>query len=142
MRNAFSTTYTQLWSAKKKNQLEVNRWDFSKTNEKNQSTDLGNSVNPKTEKLSRNHTYARQSLTTKKQRKKSQIQKILKGNKKKREGIIKEAKTSLQETFQQKWRCIRHMATGLEKVSFHSDPKERQCQRMIKLPHNCTHLTC
>ena len=29
----------------------------------------------------------------------------------------------------------------LEKVSFHSDPKERQCQRMFKLPHNCTHLT-
>ena len=21
-------------------------------------------------------------------------------------------------------------------------PKERQCQRMLKLPHNCTHLTC
>ena len=33
------------------------------------------------------------------------------------------------------------MATGLEKVSFHSNPKERQCQRMLKLPHNCTHLT-
>ena len=33
-------------------------------------------------------------------------------------------------------------ATGLEKVSFHSNPKERQCQRMIKLPHNCTHLAC
>ena len=32
--------------------------------------------------------------------------------------------------------------TGLEKVSFHSNPKERQCQRMLKLPHNCTHLTC
>ena len=31
--------------------------------------------------------------------------------------------------------------TGLEKVSFHSNPKERQCQRMLKLPHNCTHLT-
>ena len=30
-------------------------------------------------------------------------------------------------------------ATGLEKVSFHSHPKERQCQRMLKLPHNCTH---
>ena len=30
---------------------------------------------------------------------------------------------------------------GLEKVSFHSNPKERQCQRMLKLPHNCTHLT-
>ena len=26
-------------------------------------------------------------------------------------------------------------ATGLEKVSFHSNPKERQCQRMFKLPH-------
>ena len=23
------------------------------------------------------------------------------------------------------------MATGLEKVSFHSNPKERQCQRML-----------
>ena len=34
------------------------------------------------------------------------------------------------------------VATGLEKVSFHSDPKESQCQRMLKLPHNCTHLTC
>ena len=34
------------------------------------------------------------------------------------------------------------VATGLEKASFHSDPKERQCQRMLKLLHNCTHLTC
>ena len=34
------------------------------------------------------------------------------------------------------------VATGLEKVSFHSNPKESQCQRMLKLPHNCTHLTC
>ena len=33
------------------------------------------------------------------------------------------------------------VATGLEKVSFHSNPKERQCQRMLKLPYNCTHLT-
>ena len=32
------------------------------------------------------------------------------------------------------------VATGLEKVSFHSSPKERQCQRMFKLLHNCTHL--
>ena len=32
------------------------------------------------------------------------------------------------------------VATGLEKVSFHSNPKERKCQRMLKLPHNCTHL--
>ena len=34
------------------------------------------------------------------------------------------------------------VATGLEKISFHSNPKERQCQGMLKLPHNCTHLTC
>ena len=33
------------------------------------------------------------------------------------------------------------MATGLEKVSFHSNPKERQCQTMLKLPHNCIHFT-
>ena len=33
------------------------------------------------------------------------------------------------------------VTTGLEKVSFHSNPKEGQCQRMFKLLHNCTHLT-
>ena len=33
------------------------------------------------------------------------------------------------------------VATGLEKVSVHSNPKERQCQRMLKLPYNCTHFT-
>ena len=33
------------------------------------------------------------------------------------------------------------VATGLEEVSFHSNSKERQCQRMLKLLHNCTHLT-
>ena len=32
-------------------------------------------------------------------------------------------------------------ATGLDKVSFHSNPKERQCQGMLKLQHSCTHLT-
>ena len=25
---------------------------------------------------------------------------------------------------------------------FHSNLKERQCQRMFKLPYNCTHFTC
>ena len=33
------------------------------------------------------------------------------------------------------------VATGLEKVSFQSNTKERHCQRMLKLPHNGTHLT-
>ena len=32
------------------------------------------------------------------------------------------------------------VATGLENVSFHSNPKERQCQIMLILPHNGTHL--
>ena len=27
------------------------------------------------------------------------------------------------------------------KSCFHSNPKERQCQRMLKLPDNCSHLT-
>ena len=47
----------------------------------------------------------------------------------------------LQSICQQIWKNSA-VATGLEKVSFHSNPKERQCQRMLKLPHNCTHLTC
>ena len=34
------------------------------------------------------------------------------------------------------------VATGLEKVSFHFNPKEGQLQRMFKLPYNCTHFTC
>ena len=33
------------------------------------------------------------------------------------------------------------VATGLDEVSFNSNPKERQCQRMLKLSHNYTHLT-
>ena len=33
------------------------------------------------------------------------------------------------------------VSTGLEEVSFHSNPKERQCQRIFKLSHNCTHFT-
>ena len=46
----------------------------------------------------------------------------------------------LHSICQQIWKTA--LATGLEKVSFHSNPKERQCQRMVKLRHNCAHLTC
>ena len=47
----------------------------------------------------------------------------------------------LHSTCQQVWENSA-VATGLEKVSFQSKlPKERQSQRMLKLPHNCTHLT-
>ena len=45
----------------------------------------------------------------------------------------------LHSICQHMWKTA--VATGLEKVSFHSNPKERQCQRMLKLLHNCTHLT-
>ena len=47
----------------------------------------------------------------------------------------------LHSMCQQMWKT-QAVATGLEKVSFHSNPKERQSQRMLKLLHNCSHLTC
>ena len=40
---------------------------------------------------------------------------------------------------QQIGRLRRGHRTG--KGSFHSNPRERQCQRMFNLSHNCTHLT-
>ena len=46
----------------------------------------------------------------------------------------------LHSVCQQIWKTLA-VATELEKVSFYSNPKERQCQRMLKLPHSCTHLT-
>ena len=46
----------------------------------------------------------------------------------------------LHSIYQHIWNSA--VATGLEKVSFHSNPKERQCKRMLKLLHSCTHLTC
>ena len=33
------------------------------------------------------------------------------------------------------------VATGLGKVSFHSNPQKRQCQSRLKLLHSCIHLT-
>ena len=50
-----------------------------------------------------------------------------------------EAMKVLHSICQQIWKTA--VATGLENVSFHSNPKETQLQRMLKLPHNCTHLT-
>ena len=44
----------------------------------------------------------------------------------------------------QQWFYIgNHFYNGfiMEKVNFQSNLKERQCQRMLKLLHNCTHLT-
>ena len=46
----------------------------------------------------------------------------------------------LHSICQQIWKTQQWLR--LEKVSFHSNFKERQCLRMLKLLHNCTHLTC
>ena len=45
----------------------------------------------------------------------------------------------LHSTCQQIWKTQQWPQD--KKVIFHSNPKERQCQRMFKLLHNCTHLT-
>ena len=41
---------------------------------------------------------------------------------------------------QQIWK-IHQWPQDWKNVSFHSNPKERQCQRMLRLLHNCTHFT-
>ena len=45
----------------------------------------------------------------------------------------------LHSICQQIWKTQQWSQT--EKVSFHPNPKERQCQRMLKLPYNCIYLT-
>ena len=45
----------------------------------------------------------------------------------------------LHSTCQQIWKSQQWPRDW--KRCFHSNPKERQCQRMLKLPHSCTHLT-
>ena len=55
--------------------------------------------------------------------------------------ILKDDAVKMLHSLCQKMWKTKAVATGLEKVSFHANPKERQCQRMFKLLHNCTHLT-
>ena len=43
---------------------------------------------------------------------------------------------------QQIWKTQHWPQDWKRSANFHSNPKERQCQRMFKLLHNCTHLTC
>ena len=45
----------------------------------------------------------------------------------------------LQSIYQQIWKT-QQWTQDWKKVSFQPNPKERQCQRMFKLQHNCTHL--
>ena len=46
----------------------------------------------------------------------------------------------LHSVCQQIWKT-QQWSQDWKKVSFHSNPKDGQCQKMFKLPHNCTHLT-
>ena len=46
----------------------------------------------------------------------------------------------LHSICQQIWRTWQ-WSQDWKKICFHSNPKERQGQRMFKLLHNCTHLT-
>ena len=55
--------------------------------------------------------------------------------------ILKDDAVKVLHSICQQIRKTQQVATGLEKVNFHSNPKERQCQRMLKLPHNYTHVT-
>ena len=55
--------------------------------------------------------------------------------------IVKDdAMKVLHSICQQIWKS-QQWPQDQKKVSFHSNPK-KQCQRMFKLLHNCTHLTC
>ena len=51
--------------------------------------------------------------------------------------ILKDDAVQVYTQYASKFGKLRS-GTGLEKVSFHFNPKERQCQRMFKLPHSWT----
>jgi len=56
--------------------------------------------------------------------------------------ILKDDAVKVLHSIHQKiWKTLQ-WPQDWKRVSFHSNPKERQCQRMLKLPHNCIHLTC
>ena len=52
-----------------------------------------------------------------------------------------DAVKELHSIFQQSWKTQQWPGKP-GKGQVVSSPKERQCQRKFKLPHNCTHLTC
>ena len=49
--------------------------------------------------------------------------------------------TCLICTFRERFLLFNESKKAMRKVSFHSNPKEGQCQTMFKLTHNCTHFT-
>ena len=56
--------------------------------------------------------------------------------------ILKDDATEvLHSICQQIWKS-QQWPQNWKMSAFHSSPKEGQCQRMFKLPSNCTHLPC
>ena len=55
--------------------------------------------------------------------------------------ILKDDAVKVLHSICQQIRKTQQWPQDWKKVYFHSNPKERQCQRMLKLLHNCTHLT-
>ena len=56
--------------------------------------------------------------------------------------ILKDdAVKGLHSICQQIWKT-QQWSQDLKRLVFIPIPKERQCQRMLKLPQNCSHLTC
>ena len=47
----------------------------------------------------------------------------------------------MHSTCQQIWKTQQY-PQDWKNVSFKFNPKERQYQKIFKIPHNCTHLTC
>ena len=55
--------------------------------------------------------------------------------------FLKDFVKVLHSICQQIWKA-QQWPQGLKNVSFHSNPKQSQCQRMLKLSHNCNCLIC
>jgi len=47
----------------------------------------------------------------------------------------------MHSIYQQIWET-QQWSQYWKKISFHSNPKEGQCQRMFKVLYNCAHFTC
>ena len=55
--------------------------------------------------------------------------------------ILKDVAGKVLHSVCQQFRKTQQWPQDWKNVSFPSSPKEKQCQRMCKLPHNCTPLT-
>ena len=56
--------------------------------------------------------------------------------------VLKDDAVKVLHSKCQQIRKTQQWPLGWKKLRFYSNPKERQCQRMFKLPHNCTHFIC